>query len=182
MSWLEELEARLERQLETFLQANPEQEAQLADQAVRDRLEGLRRDRLELQQQAERERQSLLQLAVEIRQWQERVERARGAGAAELAQRAEDHVSGLMEQGRLRWQTLGALGQRFSAVEWELTELSRRPAAGATSGGHGAAAKAGAGKAGAGNGTSAATSGLEQEWAAFESQQELEELRRRLQL
>ena len=90
MSWLDELEARLERQLETFLQANPEQEALLADQATRDRLEQLRRNRLELQQQAEVERQSLLQLAVEIRQWQERVERARSAGAAELATAAAE--------------------------------------------------------------------------------------------
>jgi hercynine metabolism protein len=176
MSWLDELEARLERQLETFLQANPEQEALLADQATRDRLELLRRNRLELQQQAEVERQSLLELAVEIRQWQERVERARSAGAAELAQRAEGHVSELMDKGRLRWQVLGALGQRFSAVEWELSELSHRPVGGAA----GASEAARGGPAAAGR--SGPSAGLEQAWTAFESQQELEELRRRLQL
>ena len=67
-------------------------------------------------------------------------------------------------------------GQRFSAVEWELSELSRRPADGA----------AGASEAARGRPTTAdqsePTAGLEQAWAAFESQQELEELRRRLQL
>jgi hercynine metabolism protein len=155
-SWLEDLESRLESTFESFLRANPGQEALLQEQEARDRQQRLRRQRLELQGQAELGRRRLLELGEEIRRWQERVERARQAGADDLAGRAEAHIAGLMEQGRLRWQELGELGRRFAGVEKELAELGRQ-------------------------GTPPAPSPqdtLEGDWVAFEARQELENLRR----
>jgi len=166
-SWLEELEARLNQQLESFLRANPQQEALLAEQAQRDRQQRLLNDRLKLRQEAELQRQGLLRLAGEIRQWQERSERARGAGAEELAARAEAHIATLMEQGRNRWQTLAELGERFAAVERELAELTAAPTPPAP----------GPGRASVADGMA----DLEQAWRRFEAQQELEALRRRHQ-
>jgi hercynine metabolism protein len=166
-SWLDELEARLNQQLESFLRANPQQEALLAEQDQRDRQQRLLNERLKLRQEAELQRQGLLRLAGEIRQWQERSERARGAGAQDLATRAEAHIATLMEQGRSRWQTLGELGERFAAVERDLSELTATPAAPAPKGGSGAVADG--------------MAELEQAWRRFEAQQELEALRRRSQ-
>jgi len=183
MSWLDDLEARLDSQLQDFLHTNPAQEALLAEQERRDRQERLRRQRLQLQEEAERSRAALLQLASEIRSWQERVTRARSAGADDLATRAEAHVAGLMEQGRQRWQGLAELGQRFSAVEWELSELSREKqgntqATGATAAAGKPAPGAAADAGGTGSGTDA---DLGEAWAAFEAQQELDALKQRLQ-
>jgi hercynine metabolism protein len=152
-SWLDQLEARLDQQLEAFLAANPSQEALLEEQGARDRQARLVGQRRQLQRQAEQERQALLQLADEIRRWQERVVKAQAAGATSLAERAKAHQQGLMEQGRQRWQQLGELGVSFAAVERDLRDLdsrSRPPRA----------------------------SSLEQDWAAFEANQALEELRR----
>ena len=156
MSWLDELEARLEQQLEGFLRANPAQEALLEEQGARDRQARLVGQRRQLQRQAEQERQALLQLADEIRRWQERVVKARAAGATALAERAEAHQGNLMEQGRQRWQRLGELGVSFAAVERDLRELESRP-------------------------RPPRASSLEQDWAAFEAEQALEALRRRQQ-
>jgi hercynine metabolism protein len=153
VSWLDELEARLEQQLAAFLAANPSQEALLEEQGARDRQARLVGQRRQLQRQAEQERQALLQLAEEIRRWQERVVKARTAGATTLAERAEAHQQGLMEQGRQRWQQLSQLGVSFAAVERDLRELENRP--------HPPRA-----------------SSLEQDWAAFEAEQALEQLRR----
>jgi hercynine metabolism protein len=139
MSWLDELEAKLDQQLAAFLAANPSQEALLGEQEARDRQARLVGQRRQLQRQAEQERQALLQLAAEIRCWQERVVKARAAGATALAERAEAHQQGLMEQGRQRWQHLSALGKSFASVERDLGEL---------------------------------------DWASFEAEQALEELRR----
>ncbi len=157
-NWLEELEARLEQQLEGFLRSNPQQEALLNEQQARDRQRDLLAERLQLRQQAEEQRRLLLRLAEEIRQWQGRVERARAAGAEDLAARAEQHIAGLMDQGRHRWRALGDLGQRFASVEQELADLV--PAR-----------------------TTSQASGpdLEADWAHFEAQQELQELRRKMQ-
>ncbi|MFM7086318.1 MAG: hercynine metabolism protein [Cyanobium sp.] len=185
MSWIDDLEARLDSQLQDFLRSNPDQEALLAEQDRRDRQEALRRQHLRLQQEAERSRADLLQLASEIRSWQERVQRARGAGATELAHRAEIHVAELMEQGRQRWQVLGELGQRFSQVEWELSQLEQQsaPAAGsaATPGSASTADAADRSGAARAEGSSDQSADLRDAWAAFEAQQELDALRQRLQ-
>lgn len=165
-NWLEELEARLEQQLEAFLRGNPQQEALLAEQEQRDRQQRLLGERLKLRQEAELQRQGLLRLAGEIRQWQERVERARKAGADDLARRAEAHIATLMEQGRNRWQTLGELGERFDAVERDLAGLTGRTAAAPA-------------PAAQGGPPPDPMVELEQAWARFETQQELEALRRR---
>jgi hercynine metabolism protein len=171
-NWLDQLEARLEQTLESFLQANPQQESLLAEQAARERQQQLRRDRLALKAEAELQRQGLLRLAEDIRCWQERVDRAKGAGALDLAGRAEAHITTLMDQGRARWQTLDELGERFAAVERELQHLGGNPSGPASGAAAGAEAK-----------PKAQTSGpdLEADWAAFENQQELDALRQKMQ-
>ena len=146
--WLEQLEARLEQQLEAFLRANPAQEALLQEQ---ERLEGRQRQR-ELLRQAEALRSELLQLAGEIRQWRDRSARARNAGATELAARAERQVAQLMERGRQRWQALEQLGQ-------QVRSKAAAPSKAASPG----------------------NEPLDQAWARFELEQELEALRRRQQ-
>ena len=171
-NWLEELEAQLEQRLESFLRTNPQQEALLAEQEQRDKQQRLLGQRLKLRQEADLQRQGLLRLAAEIRQWQERITRARNAGANDLAGRAGAHVSTLMEQGRSRWQTLGELGERFAGVERELAELNGAAPAAATS----AAANNGADQSAQG-----VMADLERAWASFESLQDLEALRRRQQ-
>lgn len=168
-SWFDTLEARLNEQLEAFLQANPAQQTRLQEQDARDRQEQLSRERLQLQQQAVQVRQALLELAGEIRQWQGRIAKARAAGADDLAARAENHRDGLMLQGRQRWQELAELGARFAAVEAELERLRTPvqqpdPATRPTD-------RAGTPR----------PSTLDADWAAFEADQELQDLKRRQQ-
>jgi len=177
-NWLDELEARLDRQLESFLKSNPQQEALLAEQQARERQQSLRRQRLDLKQEAEMQRQGLLRLASEIRAWQERVGRARSAGADDLADRAEAHINELMEQGRCRWETLAEVGQRFNAVDLELRSMAPATAAGPGQ----AAPSPGDGKAqGQTKPESTPQADLESDWAAFENHQDLQELRRQMQ-
>ena len=159
MSWLEELEARLEQQLEAFLASNPAQDALLREQEARERQARLIGRRRQLQQEAERLRTELLQHADAIRQWRQRVERARAAGAHDLAGRAEAHLETLMEQGRRQWQQLEALGQEFGQLDQQLRDLGQQGRQATDSG--------------------RTTSDLERAWAAFETEQELEQLRRR---
>jgi hercynine metabolism protein len=183
VSWLDELEARLEQQLEAFLASNPAQDALLREQEARDRQARLIGRRRQLQRDADRLRSGLLQRAGEIRQWRQRVERARAAGADELAARAESHLTQLMDQGRRQWQQLEALGQEFGQLEQQLRELSQQAQQAAAAGTAGGAQTAGAQTATAQAGAAQAApepngSDLERAWAAFETEQELEALRR----
>lgn len=222
-SWLEELEARLEEQLEGFLRANPRQEELLTEQEDRDRQLSLRQERLALQQQAEATRQRLLELAREIRLWQQRRDKASAAGATDLATKAAAHLNGLMEQGRGDWQHLTELGQRFASVEAALDALNKPSPSGTPNRGVGTARQTNSGTGSAPAGATAGSGGtadssarrdadtnsgtsrhepgparsasgaagrehppvdpavdLEAAWHAFATQQELEELRRRV--
>ena len=109
--WLDQLEAKLEQTLEAFLRANPVQQELLQEQEQRDRQQQCAGRRRVQRAEAEQLRQELLNLAAEIQQWRQRVERARNAGAGDLANRAQRHLDQLMERGRSRWQRLEQLGR-----------------------------------------------------------------------
>ena len=143
--WLDQLEAKLEQTLEAFLRANPAQQELLQEQEQRDRQQQSAGRRRAQQAEAELLRQELLNLAAEIQHWRQRVERARSAGADDLANRAQRHLDQLMERGRGRWLQLEQLGR-------DLQQESTKPAA---------------------------EPSLEQAWAQFERDQELEQLRER---
>lgn len=154
MSWLDELERSLEQRLDAFLKANPHQDILLRDQHLQDRQRSLEQQRLQLQHQAHDLRRQLLNLAEEVRNWTARSDRARTAGAQELAKRADQHIQALMNQGRDLWTELNALGATFQTVEQQLDQLM------------------------ASNTKPSPSRNLEQDWALFEAQQELDELRR----
>ena len=137
--WLDELEARLEQLLDAFLQANPSQQALLRDQQLAE---------------AQALRSELLQLAAEIQRWRQRVDKAQGAGANDLAAQAQRHLEQLMERGRGRWQRLEQLGMELQGgTDTGVREPAPTPAQ--------------------------PSDPLDQAWARFEIEQDLERLRRR---
>ena len=150
-SWLDQLERELDQRLSAFLRSNPLQSQRFQDQHQQDRAVALQRQRQQLQQEAEQQRKRLIDVAEKIRSWTERTKRAKQAGANELARRAQTHLDELMAQGRQQWSDLDNLGRRFGEVEAQLKDLA--------------------------NQTGSSISGLEQDWAHFEAEQELEQLR-----
>ena len=125
-SWLEQLERELDARLSAFLHNNPVQEHLFSEQHLKDRAAALQRQHQQLQSEAKQQRQQLLRLAEDVRAWRDRVERARAAGAADLAGRAEQHLTSLMNQGRALWADLDDLGRRFNEVERQLQELHQQ--------------------------------------------------------
>ena len=152
-SWLEQLERELDARLSAFLRNNPGQDNLFSEQHLKDRAGALQRQRQQLQGEAKQQRQQLLQLAEDVRAWRSRVERARAAGAADLAARADEHLTSLMNQGRALWADLERLGRRFTEVERQLKDLQQQQ-------------------------QTPSPSKLEKDWALFEAEQELEQLRR----
>ena len=155
MSWLDQLERELDARLSAFLRSNPNQERLFRDQHLKDRADALRRQRIQLQAEADVQRQQLLDLAADVRAWRERMERAERAGADDLAARASNHLEGLMQQGRHLWSDLDDLGRRFSEVDQQLGRLSEE------------------------DNKASRPADLDRDWALFEAEQELQDLRRR---
>ena len=77
MSWLEQLERELDQRLSGFLRNNPLQDQLFQEQHSRDRAQSLQRQRQQLQQEAELQRQQLLHLAEDVRAWRQSADKAR---------------------------------------------------------------------------------------------------------
>ena len=152
-NWLEQLDRELDARLSVFLRNNPVQDHLFSEQHLKDRAAALQRQRQQLQGDAKQQRQQLLRLAADARAWRSRVERARAADASDLAGRAEQHLTSLMNQGRSLWADLEDLGRRFNEVERLLQELHQQK-------------------------QTPSPSRLEKDWALFEAEQELEQMRR----
>ena len=153
-TWLDNLERSLEERLEQFLRSNPSQDQLLREQHLQDRQRDLHNRRGQQQLQARELRRQLLTLAEQVQAWTQRGEKARRAGSLELAQRADQHVGALMQQGRELWEEFEALGVQFAELEEQLTNLKTQEKQSPT------------------------RRSLDEDWALFEAQQELEELRR----
>ena len=152
-TWLEQLERELDKRLSEFLRNNPVQDQLFQDQHQQDRAAALKRQRRQLQQDAEEQRQQLLELADQVKAWRDRIQRADRAGAKDLADRARRHMDELMTQGRHLWSDLENLGRRFEEVDAQFAELNRQP-------------------------PSANRKDLDRDWAMFEAEQELKRMRR----
>ena len=153
-TWLDNLERSLEERLEQFLSSNPSQDQLLRQQHLQDRQRDLQNRRGHQQLQAKDLRRQLLTLAEQVQAWTNRGEKARKVGALELAQRADQHVVGLTQQGRKLWEEFEALGLQFAEIEEQLNSLKTQEQ------------------------QSSSRRSLDEDWALFEAQQELEELRR----
>ena len=155
-SWWQRLEQELEQQFDRFLSDHPNQKELLDQEHWNEQHRRKNQRLLGIDQEAQDLRQRLLKLSKEISAWSERVKRARTAGAHDLANRAETHLSHLMGQGRAQWQALASLGEEAQQLKQELAAAKQPPKSR--------------------TGTAA---DLEDAWRCFEAQQELDELRRR---
>ena len=154
-TWLDQLERKLEERLDAFLSSNPDQDRLLQEQHLQDRQRDLNSRRDQMQIQARDLRRQLLSLAEQVQAWGERTQKARNAGAEDLALRAEKHVNSLMDQGRDLWNELEELGQSFRDLDQRISGLNRKVS------------------------QQRDHRSLDEDWALFEAHQELEELRRR---
>ena len=155
-SWWQRLEQELEQQFDRFLSDHPNQKELLDQEHWNEQQRRKHHRLLAIDQEAQDLRQRLLKLSKDISAWSERVQRARAAGAHDLAGKAETHLSHLMGQGRAQWQALASLGEEAKQLKQELAAAKQPP-------------KTTTGKA----------ADLEEAWRRFEAEQELDELRRR---
>jgi len=152
-SWFQNLEKELDEKLADFLQANRYQNSLLIQQDKEDLYQTLKLKQQKLQEKAEGKRKALLALANDVDQWTGRATHAKKAGAKSLACRADDHVKKLMNKGRAIWKELDGIGKEFKEAQKLILDLTKQ--------------------------SEIPRPNLEQEWAKFETEEELDQLKRR---
>nr|YP_002049109.1 hypothetical protein PCC_0460 [Paulinella chromatophora]ACB42899.1 hypothetical protein PCC_0460 [Paulinella chromatophora] len=165
-SWFEELESQLNQHFESFLSANPEQKRLLEEEELEDRQRCVIERQLMLQRQREQLQKKLLKLVPEINSWQNRLIRARQVQDWKSVEIAAKEQKKLMNKGKNEWEALKEIRIELSRLNAALNVLQQ--IIGITHNNSKIFTR-----------VSTNLNDLENTWDKFESEQELECLRRK---
>ncbi len=122
MGLFDDVSRFLETRLEEFLRNNPHLELQALEEQLREQEEDTLRLIAELQQQEKRAQDEILSTAQEIKKWHLRVEKAKAAGKLDLAQAAQEREAALLRQGNQLWGQMQGCKERIEQAK----ELQRK--------------------------------------------------------
>ncbi|KKZ14597.1 MAG: hypothetical protein TH68_04445 [Candidatus Synechococcus spongiarum 142] len=118
--WLDDLNHRLDKWLDTWLANHPDQVALLEDDdSNQARSEGTNRW-LRLRQEAQQLRQVLLQQGETIGLWRQRRQEALAGHSSILARQCADHEQRCRQDGQVMWERLEMIGS-LRPEEWPTT-------------------------------------------------------------
>lgn len=122
MGLFDDVSRFLETRLEEFLRNNPHLELQALEEQLREQEEDTRRLIAQLQQQEKRSQDEILSTAEEIKKWHSRVEKAKASGKLDLAQAAQEREAALLRQGNQLWGQMQGCKERIEQTR----ELQRK--------------------------------------------------------
>ncbi len=115
-----------EQRLEEFLRQNPQLELQALAEQLREQEKDTLRLILELQAQQKQLEVQILEIGRDIQRWHERSERARAAGRLDLAQAAREREAALLFQGNQRWGQMQGTRERIAQSKTLVAQIQQR--------------------------------------------------------
>nr|WP_228048840.1 TIGR04376 family protein [Nodularia sp. LEGE 04288] len=185
----DDLSKFLENRLEEFLRNNPHLELEALLEQLRQQEEDTLKLIAELKLQEKRSQDEILSTAQEIQLWHIRVEKAKNAGRQDLAAAAQDREAALLREGNKRWGQMQGLKERIAQSQELLRKIQVRRQEVQTKATEAQTARTQAQTQqrieteGWWNPTSSYTSGLddlEEKFRRWETQDELEQMKRNL--
>lgn len=128
MGLFDDLNRFLENRLEEFLRNNPHLELEALLEQLREQEEDTLRLIADLQLQEKRSQDDILATAQEIQRWHIRVEKAKTAGRLDLAQPAQEREAALLREGNQRWGQMQGLKERITQAKELLRRIQQRRA------------------------------------------------------
>lgn len=126
MSIIDDLLRFLETRLEEFLRAHPELELQALEEQLRQQEADTTKLIAETRADQQRLQQSILATAQEIKRWHERVAKARKANRPDLASGAQQREADLLNQGNQLWGQMQGAKERLQNMEDLLRRVQQR--------------------------------------------------------
>ena len=115
-----------ETRLEEFLKQNPQLELQALAEQLREQEKDTLRFILDLQAQQKQLEAAVLGLARDIQRWHARVENARAANRQDLVRAAQEREAALLFQGNQRWGQMQGLRDRIAQSKALVTRIQQR--------------------------------------------------------
>jgi uncharacterized protein (TIGR04376 family) len=118
----EDINQFLEQRLEEFARNNPHLELQVLEEQLRQQEKESLRLIIDLQGQEKRSQDEILETAEQIKNWHQRIDKAKAAGRQDLAQAAQEREAALLRQGNQLWGKMQGIKQQMEKAK----ELQRQ--------------------------------------------------------
>jgi uncharacterized protein (TIGR04376 family) len=116
----------LDQRLDELLTSHPELQLQVLDDTLQDQAQDTQRLITELQSQQKHQEAEILATAQEIQRWHGRTAKAEAAGRPDLAQAAREREAVLLCQGNQHWQEMQSLKERLKQTQELLQKIQVR--------------------------------------------------------
>ncbi|BAY90451.1 MULTISPECIES: TIGR04376 family protein [unclassified Tolypothrix] len=126
MGLFDDLSRFLENRLEEFLRNNPHLELEALLEQLREQEEDTLKLVADLQLQEKRSQEEILATAQEIQRWHIRVQKAKSAGREDLAAAAQEREAALLREGNQRWGHMQGLKERINQSKELLQKIQVR--------------------------------------------------------
>jgi len=122
MGLFDDLGRFLETRIDEFLKNNPQLELQALEEKLYEQEQETRRLLADLRLREKQVEAEILTTAQDIQRWHVRIEKARSAGRKDLSEPAEAHEASLLREGNQKWGQMQLLKERIQQTE----ELQRK--------------------------------------------------------
>ncbi|ABA23116.1 conserved hypothetical protein [Trichormus variabilis ATCC 29413] len=189
MGLFDDLSRFLENRLEEFLRNNPHLELEALLEQLRQQEEDTLKLIADLQLQEKRSQEDILATAQEIQRWHIRVQKAKNANRQDLVGPAEEREAALLREGNQLWGHMQGLKERLEQSKELLSKIQARRQEVQTKAAQAQTARAKAQTQqrietnGWWNSTTSSSGGfddLEEKFRRWETQDELEQMKRNL--
>ncbi|RCJ36526.1 TIGR04376 family protein [Nostoc minutum NIES-26] len=126
MGLFDDLSRFLENRLEEFLRNNPHLELEALLEQLRQQEEDTLKLIADLQIQEKRSQEEILSTAQEIQRWHIRVQKAQNANRQDLAAAAQEREAALLREGNQRWGHMQGLKERIDQSKELLRKIQVR--------------------------------------------------------
>ncbi|MEH2146585.1 TIGR04376 family protein [Nostoc sp.] len=190
MGLFDDLSRFLENRLEEFLRNNPHLELEALLEQLREQEEDTLKLIADLKLQEKRSEEEILSTAQEIQRWHIRIQKAKNANREDLAAAAGEREAALLREGNQRWGHMQGLKERINQSQELLQKIQQRrqevqaKAAEAQTARAKAQTQQRSESIGWSNQTSNYSGGLddlEEKFRSWETQDELEQMKRNMQ-
>ncbi|RCJ33943.1 TIGR04376 family protein [Nostoc punctiforme NIES-2108] len=190
MGLFDDLSRFLENRLEEFLRNNPHLELEALLEQLREQEEDTLKLIADLRLQEKRSEEEILSTAQEIQRWHIRIQKAKNANREDLAAAAGEREAALLREGNQRWGHMQGLKERINQSQELLQKIQQRrqevqaKAAEAQTARAKAQTQQRSESIGWSNQTSNYSGGLddlEEKFRSWETQDELEQMKRNMQ-
>lgn len=126
MGLFDDLSQFLENRLEEFLRSNPHLELEALLEQLREQEEDTLKLIADLQLQEKRSQEEILSTAQEIQKWHLRVDKAKASNRQDLVAAAQQREAALLREGNQLWGQMQGVKERISQAKELLRKIQQR--------------------------------------------------------